>query len=190
MRGKGVKHGLSGALKTPYHYMSAKEKKKLNGEVEVFNMYETIIPFKEFELKDEETQRNMLIRWREIYTNAKIREELGITNSPFYDLVKKLNLPKKLNSNAGKTRKKREAKTKITALSPEMSSSEIKQEVMPETKSEVVKAMIVSNGLHLEYNGSFDVDTLNKLFTKLQLLIDGESNKYHISLSLSEITKD
>lgn len=29
-RGKGVKHGLSGALKTPYHYMKTKEKNKLN----------------------------------------------------------------------------------------------------------------------------------------------------------------
>jgi hypothetical protein len=47
--------------------------------------------------------------------------------------------------------------------------------------------MIITKGLHLEYNGNYDVDSLNRLFTKLQLLIDGEPNKYRISLSLSEI---
>ena len=40
-RGKGVKHGISGALRTPSYYMKPKEKKKLNGEVSVSFMYET-----------------------------------------------------------------------------------------------------------------------------------------------------
>src|SRR4051794_2157320 len=69
-RGKGVKHGMSGALRTPSFYMSNKEKKKLNGEVTVTYMYETLIPFNEFDLKDTETQKAMLTRWREIYDNA------------------------------------------------------------------------------------------------------------------------
>ena len=37
--------------------MSNKEKKKLNGEVKVTYMYDTIIPIDEFRLKDEETQK-------------------------------------------------------------------------------------------------------------------------------------
>ena len=64
-------------VRTAYDYMSSKEKKKLNSEIEVFNMYETIIPLKEFELKDEETQKKLLTRWREIYPNAKIIKEMG-----------------------------------------------------------------------------------------------------------------
>jgi hypothetical protein len=50
--------------------------------------------------------------------------------------------------------------------------------------------MIVTKGLHLEYNGNYDVESLNRLFTKLQLLVDGEPNKFRISLSLSEIVED
>jgi hypothetical protein len=61
MRGKGVRNGFSGAIRTPYHFMSNKEKKQLNGEVRTYNMYETIIPKNEFDLKDRETQRNMMM---------------------------------------------------------------------------------------------------------------------------------
>ena len=42
-------------------------------------MYETIIPLKEFKLKDEETQKKLLTRWREIYPNAKIIKEMGFS---------------------------------------------------------------------------------------------------------------
>ena len=65
-------------VRTAYDYMSSKEKKKLNSEIEVFNMYETIIPFKEFKLKDRETQRTLLTRWRELYPNKKITEEMDL----------------------------------------------------------------------------------------------------------------
>jgi hypothetical protein len=41
----------------------------------------------------------------------------------------------------------------------------------------------------VEYNGKYDVETLTKLFTKLQLLIDGDTSKYNISLSLTEVKK-
>ena len=95
MRGKGVKHGFSGALKTPYYYMSNKEKKKLDGEVKVSNMYETVIPFREFELKDQETKKAMLIRWREIYPNTKIMKEMGLNNTDYYKLIGDLEIPKK-----------------------------------------------------------------------------------------------
>ena len=62
-RGKGVKHGFSGALRTPSYYMSNKEKNQLNGELKVTNMYKEIISKEEFFQKDAETQKLLLTKW-------------------------------------------------------------------------------------------------------------------------------
>ena len=50
-KGRGVKHTMRG-IKTPYDFMSTKEKKKLNSEVIRFNMYESILTKEEFDVKD------------------------------------------------------------------------------------------------------------------------------------------
>ena len=191
-RGKGVKHGLSGALRTPYYYLSTKEKKKLNGEVKVTFMYETIIPIDEFRLKDEEIQKAMLTRWREIYDNSQIKKGLGIANSPYYKLIDSLNLPKKPRGGANNTGENKIRKAKAAAISNKKTlldfaqeKEEPKQEIQEKIETEVVK--LITRGLHLEYNGTYDIDSLNRLFTKLQLLVDGEPCKYNISLSLSEV---
>jgi hypothetical protein len=51
---------------------------------------------------------------------------------------------------------------------------------------EVFKPMLITKGLHLEYNGDYTADQLTKIFTKLQVLTDGEENKFSLSISLSE----
>jgi hypothetical protein len=202
-RGKGVKHGMSGALRTPSYYMSNKEKKKLNGEVTVSNMYETLIPFKEFDLKDRETQKSILTKWRELHDNLTIRKGLGISNKAFYDLVAELEIPRKRRIEPGRTKrnKPKQAKVQIAPkkslmetmqfLGEEREVLEVKEEVAKEVVKEEppVKSLLVTNGLHLEYNGSYQVEALSTLFTKLQLLLEGEPNKYRISLSLSEIVE-
>lgn len=189
-RGKGVKHGISGALRTPSYYMSNKEKKKLNGEVKVTRMYDTIIPMSEFQLKDEATQKNMLIRWREIYDNSQIKKGLGIANSPYYKLVEELNVPKKIRG-VKKGDKKAPRKASAAIVSPEIDLFDLPEEPkVREIEKEIAKPILVTNGLHLEYNGIYDTEALSKIFTKLQLIIDGDTNKYNIKLSLSEIVED
>ena len=203
MRGKGVKHGMSGALKTPYHFMSNKERKKLDGEVTVANMYETIVSWKEFELKDKETQRNLLTRWREIYPNQKIMDDLGqgmgkkFNSQSYSDLVNSLGCPPKTRGGSKYRKAGITKKEKVVSISPQVSMLEIETEEkaspglkLPEIQQETIKTMLVTNGLHLEYNGTYDIDSLSRLFTKLQLLIDGETSKYHISISLSEVPEE
>lgn len=188
-RGKGVKHGISGALRTPFYYMSNKEKKKLNGEVQVYQMYETIIPIEEFRLKDEETQRAMLTKWREIYDNGKIQKDLGIANSPFFKLIDQLRIPKKPRGGS-RGKGTRTAKVASVKKSTEFQNLEFElepKELKKETQTISVKPNIITKGLHLEYNGKYDVESLSRLFTKLQLLIDGEPCDYNIALSLTEI---
>lgn len=91
--GKGVKHTMRG-IKTPYDFMSTREKKKLNSEVRKFNMYETIINKEDFFEKDKDTQRALMIKWRELYENGEIMAEMGIRgNNTFHKLMKELDVP-------------------------------------------------------------------------------------------------
>ncbi len=195
MRGKGVKHGLSGALRTPYHFMKTREKNKLNGPVEVYNMYETIINWNEFMAKEEETQKLMLTRWRELYPNEKIMAELAegrfskFNSQSFSELVKKLGCPPKTRNIQPKRRKARtkpEPKESILEAALKNSPEQEQTMLMFESKQEETP-IIVLNGLNLEYNGEYSPEQLTKIFTKLQLLVDGEENKFKLSVQLVEV---
>ena len=48
---------------------------------------------------------------------------------------------------------------------------------------------ILINGLHLEYNGIYNSDQLSRIFTKLQLLTDGEDSDFYLTLTLTEEQK-
>ena len=198
MRGKGVKHGLSGALKTPFFYMSAKEKKKLNGEVKVSFMYETIIPKAEFDLKPIDVQKAMLIRWREIFNNDEIMKQMGIrSSSAFHAIVTELQIPRKSKHGVRKAKVTGENKIEKNLLSqiesePVKTSRELELErEIAELRREIkdrneIKPILITSGLHLEYHGDYDASTLNKIFTKMQLILDGEENRFNMALSLTE----
>lgn len=188
-RGKGVKHGISGALRTPFFYMTNKEKKKLNGEITVIKLNE-IIPYEELKTKDIEIQKTLLTKWRELYENDLIIEGMDIYKKDYFDLVTSLQLPKKPrggnNKRANRKKKGAVISTTLEFESPVVSAPVV-EAPQPQEPTQVQK--VITEGLYLEYNGEYNADELSKLFTKLQLLIDGETNKYNIMLSLSEKKK-
>lgn len=195
-RGKGVKHGISGALKTPYHYMTKKERNALNGAVEVSNVYTSILDWEEWCTRDKETQKLLMTKWREIYPNQTIMDQLQVgrdkhfNSQSFADIVNGLGCPTKLR---GGSKPKTERKKKSVAITSiqEKSPTLLELAESPQLEFEVpqqeIKQVLITKGLYLEYNGEYDQDQLSKIFTKLQLLIDGEPNKFKISLSLSEV---
>jgi hypothetical protein len=200
MRGKGVKHGISGAFRTPSYFMTNKEKKQLNGEVESFNMYETIINIKEFKLKDEQMQKAMLTRWRELYDNMKIRTELGLSNKAFYDLVAELGIPKKPRVEGAK-RAGRPKAVKVENKPKELPKKnllDLVEEAVKEEQSKVIKEtpkeitaeispVLVSSGITFNYDQISDIETLNRILTKCQLLMEDEPHKFRLEIRLSEI---
>lgn len=203
-RGKGVKHGMSGALRTPSFYMSNKEKKKLNGEVKVSYMYETLVSFNEFVENDRETQKAMLTKWREVYDNSSIRSELGISNKAFYDLVSDLEIPKKRRVDSEDSKRKPKPKQAKVSVTPKKSLMDTMQflgeerevlEVKKEVAKEIEKAeekntpVLVTTGMQLTYNKIYGEEELNNIFTKCQIMVEGENKKFKLTLSLTEIVE-
>lgn len=93
-RGKGVRHVMNQALRTESYFMTAREKRNLNGKVVSFNM-KKIIPISEFEQFDHEQQKTMLESWREKYDNPEIAEKMGVNRNKLYSLIDKLGVKKK-----------------------------------------------------------------------------------------------
>jgi hypothetical protein len=154
--------------------MKAKERRKLNSEVRIYNMYDTIIDKSEFNEKDYDTRRAMLTYWRDKYTNIDIMKGMGITgNVAFSKLLKELNI---------KT-KSRNKRTKNIA-SGQASVPETQMFAIPDNVSAPIK--LLNSGLHLEYNGDYEAEEISKILTKLQLLVEGETSKYTVHFSIDE----
>jgi hypothetical protein len=88
------KGGSRQPLRTPYYFMSNKEKKQLNGKVVTFNMYETILPKHEFEKLDKNTQKLAMTKWRENFKKAEIIKGLGVSSQTYYKMLDELGIPK------------------------------------------------------------------------------------------------
>lgn len=88
------KGGVKQPLRTPYLYMNNKERKKLNGDVEVFNMND-IISYHELKKRPKEEQKMLLENWRSRYKADKIIEEMDISHNTYYKLVNKLGISKR-----------------------------------------------------------------------------------------------
>jgi hypothetical protein len=188
-------------MRTPSDYMTNKEKKQLSGEVRAYNM-NSLMDWKSFEEKTTEDKRTLLTHWRNIYKNTEIMNALSegrgskLNSQSFADLVNGLGIPKKARINTGE-RKPRQAKT-VAIVEPEqkpvgdpMSLLQLAETLAQpkEIQTPQQAPQLITKGLHLEYNGLYDADTINKILTKLQLLVDGEQNKFNVSITLTEKTK-
>lgn len=186
-RGKGVKHGFSGALRTPSYYMTTKEKNQLNGELKVMNMYETIMDKEEFFKQSEEMQKTILTRWREIYQNDEIIKGTGISSAVYHRLIERLEVPKKpriYNENSHKKKRRSKPIKKV----PELVTQTPSNNTSPQKEVIQQPQKFVQTGLHLEYSGNYNSEQLSKIFTKLQLITDDEKCKFVINISLTEST--
>lgn len=94
MRGKGVKHGMSGVKLGEYDRLTPWKKKKYlvenSSEVRSFNMYTSLCSLEELERHPEERQKEILTKWREIHKVNDIVEALQVRNkSQYYELLYK-----------------------------------------------------------------------------------------------------
>lgn len=180
-------------MSTPYDFMTTSQKKELNGKVEVFNMYETVLTISEFELKSEETQKDLLTRWRDVYDNDHIKTELGISYKHFYELVKRLDIPKKTRiETTSRTGKAKQAKSKTVPKTPQRQKQSlldlaVEQVKIPEQAKEESVAVLTSKGWTLAYNNIYSPEELSTIFTKAQLMVEGEKRKFELSFTLTEI---
>lgn len=102
MRGKGKKHGTYVSL--PSDQLTASQKKKLNGKVERYNVYQSLQTIEEFQKNPDFVQKQVFSNWRKFHDNETIRTSLGIGKKRFYELLEELGIEKKRGRTVDTTR--------------------------------------------------------------------------------------
>ena len=191
-------------MRTPSDYMTKKERKQLSGEVRAYNM-NSLMDWKSFEEKTFEDKKTLLTHWRNIYKNTEIMTALSegrgskLNSQSFADLVNGLGIPPK-KARVNTERKPRQAKAKPVAVVAEpeqkpvgdpMSLLQMVETFTPpkEIQTPQQPTQLITKGLHLEYNGLYTAEEISRIMTKLQLLVDSETNKFNVSITLTEKTK-
>jgi hypothetical protein len=83
----------------------------------------------------------------------------------------------------------------VEFLGVEREVLEVKKEVAKEIAKEVEKVekentpVLVTTGMQLTYNKIYDEQELNNIFTKCQIMVEGENKKFQLTLSLTEIVE-
>jgi|tagenome__1003787_1003787.scaffolds.fasta_scaffold20964066_4 hypothetical protein len=187
--------GYVGKMLFPSDIMSRKEKynHRKAGKVQVSNLYEEVLTVDEFEQLEIEDQKNRMQYWRSNYSNKEIQKKMGIANTPFYKIVKKLDLPKAPRTNGPQMKKPRKAtatakKTLLdyAAIESQQSQLEFAPEAPP-APPEAIPAPVqelLFEGLHIVYNGTYTAESIQKKLSKIDLLIDGEPEEFYIEFKL------
>jgi hypothetical protein len=178
---KGSSRSRKG-VRTSYDFLSTKERKNLSSEVTVKNLFDLLLTRKEFDQYPKEKQKEILIHWRDIYPNSKIMEALEIkSQGGFNTFLQKLDVPKKRSWS-----KKPKPQPAKKELQPMQESNEVVSIIAVAPEKEKDTNPIIFNGLQLNYNGVYNCEEIEKILTKLQLLVSGEENDFIMSITLQE----
>jgi hypothetical protein len=194
---KTGKRGYVGTMRFPSDIMSRKDKYNYRKASKVMTtfLYEQVIPIEQFEKEDKETQRKMLLFWRNNYSNKEIMNKMGLNNSKYYDLVGEHDLPKapRFNSGAPRKRKTATAKAAPKAKQEQMKldeQKEVQAPAMPPAQIvETAVQEIIVNGLHIVFNGTYKAEQIVKQLTKFQLLLEDEPDEYYLEFKLVQKQK-
>lgn len=189
--------GRGGKMYLPSDLMSRADRKKHTkaGEIIVTNIYDTILKKVEFEALEPHEQRNHLQYWRTKYQTKEIQRGMGVAGATYYKYIEDLGLPKirGYKKRTGKTQdKKKEAPKQISASLPDQEEQQAPQEVIIQDKQPEPQqpAILVLNGLNIAYNGIYNSSEIQRMFSKLDLLLDGEDSEFEIELNIKERKKD
>jgi hypothetical protein len=186
-------------VKTQYDFLSRKEREKLNSEVTISNLNDIVLTKEEFDSLNPIRQKDLLTHWRDMYENKYIMEQMGVKGSNTYHrYIKDLDIPKKARGGNRYTKRQgaatiKQEKTPQISLQFEEPQKHSIQDTIQTALTNMDSVQQPNNsilqtveGLHLEYNGIYDAEQLSKIFTKLQLITDGEECKFQLNISLSE----
>lgn len=184
-----------GRVKFPTDLMSRKEKLKHTkaGKVTVTNIYDEILKRAEFDALEEHEQKSRLQYWRSKYNVKQIQKGMGVAAATYYNYIDGLDLPKQ--------RKPREPRKAIATTpakpigkisdfiaaeqQPSLLDFETTQEP-PAVETKSAPAFLDLSGLNIAYNGTYSAEDIQKLFSKLDIILDGEQSKFKIELKIMQ----
>jgi len=187
---KTGKNGYVGNMRFPSDIMNRSEKMRHRkaSKVMTTNIFDEILTIDEFEKLETYEKKNRLQYWRNKFSNKDIQQAMGIGNSPFYKIVKELDLPKTNRFKSDEPTKRKGAVKKQVAIQSNLVFAEEKLPEVPEApKPETIVQEVVFEGLNVMFRGTYTADKIEKQLTKFMLLLDGEENEeFYVELKLMQ----
>lgn len=89
MTGKGKRGGIKGGIRFAKNNFKRYEK---NSKVTTENIFDNVIPFKEFKTYEEDHQQLFLYEWRRRYSNSYIQKEMQLSINKYNKLIEELDI--------------------------------------------------------------------------------------------------
>lgn len=168
---------IKGGVKTQYDFLTAKQKKMLNSEVRISNMYEkleTIPPLEEIEKLDYPKITSVLSKIKSNFTIAQLTKHWGISCGKLYLIYEKY----------GVYQRKTRQGTKLKKV--EMNNSKVNEK--DEIKNEIetnVNLQESEDFFEISLKGCFEKEDIeSRLINICEVLI--KNKKYRVHFSLKE----
>lgn len=156
---KTGKKGYVGKMTTPYDLMTSQEKKQLSNEVVSYSMYDTIMPYEDFKLLNEQARIKTIGEYLKRFSRKEIADGWGVQAYTVHDWVSKLGLSQA---------------RRLKQIKPQQKEDEV-----PVEKNE---------GFSIKLIGSFNGKEIqDRLVALAQILV--EERPYNISFVVNEQAK-
>lgn len=174
VHGQASKRGFVGKVYTPSDFLDGRSKKgriyRGTGKVEVWNMYEQIIPFEKFQELDDEKQKEILTKYQNKYTKKEICDTWGLNYYHFSKIEDKLGISRRKKSS-----KQKEKNPENQHPTSEEQISEMKEKTTP----------AIQSSISINLDGVYKAEEASKYLEKLAfLLADMQGREVEIKLSI------
>lgn len=210
--GSGVFHRASrrgyikGGIKTPYDYMSAKERKKLNGEVKTYMIYEQGIEYvKTLDEIMEMSYDERLTYFTNIMKHYKVRDlcsKWKISTSTLYNnYIPKIGYVKNTEAalkKAGRKKKNQNISTQVenadnlNLISEDNANSiSMEKEKKEKLESNINMNKLVENNSNIHFGqeftlkGRYTLSNIDNIYSKIKILLD-QDLFYDIEINAKE----
>lgn len=158
------------AKRYPFEMLRGKDKRNYtkSGKVQVYNMYDQILPYEEFmKIEPKEKRAEVLQSWRDKFNNAQIERTWGMKTHQYYKVVKEHGL---------KTATPGNAKNKQQSIGANVNRQQ----------KGATAAFMMNEGLGIKYSGVFNVSDLEAKFNKIVGFLKDEGGAFTVSISVFE----
>jgi hypothetical protein len=184
------KRGYTGAIRSPYDLLKGKAKKQYEGNSQVMttNIYDKILPVKEFRALPLDTQKAMFTHWWKNYTTVEIKNAMNVGSQTIYNIKAQLGVTHEKGK--GKARKPRTSKPKKVGAGVAIPKETIEvvdvSSMYPSIFKEEPKTLVNPWGLSINYSGTYKPDQIQKILQKLDLILQDETTDFDIEIKLSQ----
>lgn len=188
--------GYTGTIRSAHDLLKGKAKKEYEGNSKVMttNMYDTILPKAEFYALETHIKKNMFSYWYLTHGIKKIQEDMGVGCQTVYNILDELGIPRK--GKIGRTPRKGSVNDRAEILAKARESKKLKalerNSVVQVPEEVKVDAPVVAtqtleiDGMHLKFKGLYNAKQIEKILSKLEVLVSEEENEFYLNIELVE----